>query len=89
MTIGNNAKTGARYNIGGGFECSNIEMVTMILDIMGKPVHMYQDWIKFVDDRKGHDLRYSMDSVKLRNELGWDAKTKIQDGLIKTLEWYL
>jgi dTDP-glucose 4,6-dehydratase len=88
MTIGNNAKTGARYNIGGGFECSNIEMVTMILDIMGKPVHMYQDWIKFVDDRKGHDLRYSMDSVKLRNELGWDAKTKIQDGLIKTLEWY-
>jgi len=60
----------------------------MILDIMGKPVHMYQDWIKFVEDRKGHDLRYSMDSAKLKNELGWEPKTNIQDGLRKTLEWF-
>ena len=88
ITIGDKGKTGERYNIGGGFECSNIEMVTMILDVMGKPINMYQDWIKFVDDRKGHDLRYSIDSGKIELELGWLAKTKIQDGLIKTLEWY-
>ena len=88
LTIGNFANAGERYNIGGGFECNNVEMVSMILDIMGKPVHMYQDWIKFVEDRKGHDLRYSMDSAKLKNELGWEPKTNIQDGLRKTLEWF-
>ena len=88
LTIAEKAKAGARYNIGGGFECTNVEMVSMILDVMGKPVHMYQDWIKFVEDRKGHDLRYSMDSSKLKNELGWEPKTNIQDGLRKTLEWY-
>lgn len=88
LTIAEKAEAGARYNIGGGFECTNVEMVSMILDVMGKPVHMYQDWIKFVEDRKGHDLRYSMDSSKLKNELGWEPKTNIQDGLRKTLEWY-
>jgi len=88
ITIGDRAETGARYNIGGGFECTNVELVSLILDVMGKPVHMYQDWIRFVEDRKGHDLRYSMNSYKLQADLGWEPKTKIHDGLIKTLEWY-
>jgi dTDP-glucose 4,6-dehydratase len=88
LMIGQNFKSGERYNIGGGFECDNISMVTMILDIMGKQINMYQDWIKFVEDRKGHDLRYSMDSSKLTNELGWKPKTNIFDGLRKTVEWY-
>jgi dTDP-glucose 4,6-dehydratase len=81
-------KTGERYNIGGGFECNNVSMATMLLDIMGKQINMYQDWIKFVEDRKGHDLRYSMDSSKITNELGWKPKTNIFDGLRKTVEWY-
>jgi dTDP-glucose 4,6-dehydratase len=89
LTIGENFKRGDRYNIGGGFECDNLTMVSMILDIMGKPPETHKNWINFVDDRKGHDLRYSMDSSKLKNELGWEAKTNIFDGLRKTVEWYL
>ena len=89
LTIGENFKRGERYNIGGGFECDNLTMVSMILDIMGKPPETHKNWINFVDDRKGHDLRYSMDSSKLKNELGWEAKTNIFDGLRKTVEWYL
>jgi dTDP-glucose 4,6-dehydratase len=63
-------------------------MVTLILDLMGKPVHMYQNWINFVTDRKGHDFRYAMDANKIHKELGWSAKTKIVQGLEKTLEYY-
>jgi dTDP-glucose 4,6-dehydratase len=63
-------------------------MVSMILDVMGKPVHMYQDWIQFVEDRKGHDLRYSMDSSKLLRDLGWSSKCELAKGLEKTVEWY-
>ena len=88
LTIGQNFKSGERYNIGGGHEITNLEMVTLILDLMGKPVHMYQNWINFVADRKGHDLRYSMNSDKIFKELGWSAKTKIVEGLTKTLEYY-
>lgn len=88
LTIGQNFKSGERYNIGGGHEMSNLEMVSLILDLMGKPVHMYQNWINFVTDRKGHDFRYAMDSSKLERELGWKAKTDIVDGIRKTLEWY-
>ena len=88
LAIGENFKRGERYNIGGGHEMSNLEMVTLILDLMGKPVNMYQNWINFVTDRKGHDFRYAMDSSKLERELGWKAKTNITEGLRKTLEWY-
>jgi dTDP-glucose 4,6-dehydratase len=88
LVIGKNFKSGERYNIGGGHEITNLEMVTLILDLMGKPVNMYQNWINFVADRKGHDLRYSMNSDKIFKELGWSAKTKIVEGLTKTLEWY-
>jgi len=88
LTIGENFKSGERYNIGGGHEMSNLEMVTLILDVIGKPVHMYQNWINFVTDRKGHDFRYAMNSSKLERELGWKAKTNITEGIRKTLEWY-
>ena len=88
LTIGENFKSGERYNIGGDHEMTNLEMVSLILDIMGKPVNMYQNWINFVNDRKGHDFRYAMNSNKIYKELGWSAKTKIVEGLTKTLEWY-
>jgi dTDP-glucose 4,6-dehydratase len=89
LTIGENFKRGDRYNIGGGFECDNLTMVSMILDIMGKPPETHKNWINFVDDRKGHDLRYSINSGKIKTQLGWEAKTNIFDGLRKTVEWYL
>lgn len=85
MVIGEKAKTGARYNIGGGFETSNLELAKMILNLMDKP----ESLISFVEDRKGHDLRYSMNSEKLYRELGWKAQTEIYDGLKKTISWYL
>ncbi len=88
LAIKENFNSGERYNIGGGIEMSNLNMITLILDLMGKPVHMYQNWINFVPDRKGHDFRYSMDATKIAYELGWQAKTNINEGLIKTLEWY-
>jgi dTDP-glucose 4,6-dehydratase len=55
---------------------------------MGKPINMYQSWINFVSDRKGHDFRYAMNAEKIQKELGWSAKTDIIVGLEKTLEWY-
>lgn len=67
---------------------SNLEMVTLILDLMGKPINMYQSWINFVNDRKGHDFRYAMNANKIYKELCWAAKTKIIEGLEKTLEYY-
>ena len=84
LTAASNFKSGERYNIGGGFEDTNLNMARMILDMMGKPFNL----IEFVEDRKGHDFRYSMDSSKIRRELNWFAKTNIHDGLVKTLEWY-
>ncbi len=86
LTIGQNFKSGERYNIGGGVEMSNLDMVTLILDLMGKPVHMYQNWINFVPDRKGHDFRYAMDATKIAYDLSWQAKTNINEGLIKTMK---
>ena len=88
LAIKENWKSGERYNIGGGVEMTNLDMVTLILDVMGKPVHMYQSWINFVNDRKGHDFRYAMDASKIYKELGWSAKTKLAEGLEKTLEYY-
>lgn len=88
LKIGENFRSGERYNIGGGHEMSNLEMVTLILDLMGKPINMYQSWINFVNDRKGHDFRYAMNANKIYKELCWAAKTKIIEGLEKTLEYY-
>jgi dTDP-glucose 4,6-dehydratase len=88
LTIGTNFKSGERYNIGGGFECDNLAMVKMILDIMGED-STNANWLNFVTDRKGHDLRYSMNSSKIKNELGWTPKTHAFDGLKQTVEWYL
>ena len=60
-------------------------MVRKILEIMNKP----EDLIDFVEDRPGHDFRYSMDSKKISDELGWRVKSNFDDGLRKTIQWYL
>ena len=78
-------KAGEIYNIGGGTELTNMELTEKILNLMGKN----ESSIKHVEDRKGHDLRYSVDITKISNELGYEPKVNWETGLKETVEWYL
>ena len=78
-------KSGQSYNISGNNEMDNITIVKRILDIMGKS----EDLIEFVEDRPGHDYRYSMNSSKISKEMGWKSKTSFDEGIQKTVDWYL
>lgn len=80
-----NGTWGEVYNIGGGNERKNIDVVKQILGIMGKPDHL----IEFVEDRKGHDRRYAIDSSKLQNELGWKQTSAFDQSLEKTVRWHI
>ena len=77
-------QSGEAYNIGARNERQNLEVVTSILDILGKPHSL----IKYVTDRLGHDRRYAIDATKVENEIGWSVKTNWQEGLEKTIRWY-
>jgi dTDP-glucose 4,6-dehydratase len=84
---------GRSYNIGGENECSNLELVEMLCGAMNR-LHplvdaSYEDLIKFVPDRPGHDARYAIDPSRIRKELGWRPSVKLGDGLEKTVDWYL
>jgi len=79
-----NGKSGQTYNISANNEINNLEIVNKILEIMGKS----SDLIEFVEDRPGHDQRYSLDSSKIKNEFGWSTKINFEDGIRKTIEWY-
>ena len=76
---------GEIYNVGSGQEKRNIEVVKAILDILNKP----HDLITFVEDRPGHDYRYSLNTEKVEKQIGWKAKTKFEEGVEKTVSWYL
>ncbi len=78
-------KEGEIYNISSGNEYENIEVVKRILKIMDKD----ESLIEFVEDRPGHDVRYSLDSSKIRSELGWKPKYNFKDALKETVKWYL
>ena len=78
-------RNGERYNIGGHNEKQNIEIVKLILKQLGKP----ESLITYVEDRKGHDWRYAIDPTKISTELGWLPKTKFEDGIVKTIDWYV
>ena len=80
-----NGRVGEVYNIGGHNEKANIEVVKIILKQLGKP----ESLITYVTDRKGHDQRYAIDPTKIHNELGWLPETKFEDGIKKTIQWYL
>ena len=80
-----NGKSGQSYNISANNEIDNISLVKKILEIMDKS----SDLINFVEDRPGHDLRYSLDSTKIRNSLGWNNKTNFDDAIRKTIDWVL
>lgn len=78
-------KAGEIYNIGSKEEKQNIEVAKAILQLVGKG----EELIEFVKDRPGHDFRYSLDTTKAKRELGWEAKTSFDEGLKKTVEWYM
>ncbi len=78
-------KDGEIYNIGGGNEITNLELVNLILNEMG--IEERGKWIQFVSDRKGHDKRYSVDTTKMRS-LGWKPLNNFEDSLWKTIRWY-
>ncbi len=76
---------GEVYNVGGHNEMANIDIVKLILKELGKS----EDLITFVEDRKGHDRRYAIDPTKIHTQLGWLPETKFENGIVKTIQWYL
>jgi dTDP-glucose 4,6-dehydratase len=80
-----NGKSGESYNISASNEIDNITIVKKILSLMNKS----EDLIEFVEDRPGHDFRYSMDSQKTKKELNWQTKVNFEEGIKKTVDWYL
>jgi dTDP-glucose 4,6-dehydratase len=81
LTIG---KAGEVYNIGGGTELTNVELTHKILNAMG----VGEEFIQPVEDRKGHDLRYSVDISKINSQLGYSPQVNFEEGLLQTIEWY-
>ena len=79
-----NGRSGEVYNIGGGRELSNLEITSLILESMGAD----ESSIQYVEDRKGHDLRYSVNWTKINKELGYEPQVKFEDGLRDTINWY-
>lgn len=86
-------RTGETYNIGGSNEWKNIDLIKLLCKIMdrklSRPAGTSENLLTYVTDRPGHDLRYAIDSSKLRNELGWSPVPDFEAGLEKTVDWYL
>ncbi|SOE23941.1 dTDP-glucose 4,6-dehydratase [Spirosomataceae bacterium TFI 002] len=91
--IYHNSEKGQTYNIGGNNEWTNIDLVHLLCDTMdeqlGRPTGDARKLITFVKDRAGHDIRYAIDASKLKNDLGWEPSVTFEEGLAKTVEWYL
>ncbi|HML75336.1 MAG TPA: dTDP-glucose 4,6-dehydratase [Anaerohalosphaeraceae bacterium] len=79
------AEPGTIYNVGGNNEKTNLEVVGIILERLGKP----ETLIRHVKDRPGHDRRYAIDSGKMMKELGWRPTVTFEEGIVKTIDWYL
>ena len=86
-------KVAETYNIGGFNEWKNIDIIKVVIRtvdrLLGNPEGHSLDLITYVTDRKGHDLRYAIDSTKLKNELGWEPSLQFEEGIEKTVRWYL
>ena len=86
-----NGKFGEVYNVGGLNEKTNIyivETICKILDDINPQNKSHKNLIKFVEDRPGHDFRYSVDAAKIKNDLGWEPKETFETGILKTVNWY-
>jgi dTDP-glucose 4,6-dehydratase len=92
-TIFHKGTPGEKYNIGGLNEWTNIKLVKVLCSIMDKKLNRTagesEKLIQFVPDRPGHDLRYAIDASKLTNELGWKPSVNFEQGLERTVDWYL
>ncbi len=88
-----NGKNGETYNIGGHNEWKNIDLIKVLCRVMdkktGKPEGSAEKLITYVKDRAGHDLRYAIDATKIKVELGWLPSLQFEEGIEKTVEWYL
>ena len=86
-------KNGEKYNVGGFNEWKNIDLVHLLCNIMdkklGRAAGESAELITYVKDRAGHDLRYAIDATKLNKELGWEPSLQFEEGLEKTVDWYL
>jgi dTDP-glucose 4,6-dehydratase len=92
-TIFHNGKVAETYNIGGFNEWKNIEIIHTVIKavdrLLGRPEGADLDLITYVTDRLGHDQRYAIDSSKLQKELGWEPSLQFEEGIEKTVKWYL
>jgi dTDP-glucose 4,6-dehydratase len=92
LTVLQNGRVGRSYNIGGENEMANIDLVRVIcrlLDVRRPAAAPYERLIEFVADRPGHDLRYAIDPSRIRDELGWRPSVTVEEGLARTVDWYL
>ena len=91
--IFHNGKIAETYNIGGFNEWKNIDIIKVLINtvdrLLGRPEGADMDLITYVTDRAGHDLRYAIDSTKLQRELGWEPSLQFEEGIEKTVKWYL
>ncbi|WP_287063572.1 GDP-mannose 4,6-dehydratase, partial [Algoriphagus sp.] len=92
-TVFHQGKAGETYNIGGFNEWKNIDIVRLLCKKMdeklGREEGTSEKLITFVKDRAGHDLRYAIDSSKIKNELGWEPSLQFDEGIDITIDWYL
>jgi dTDP-glucose 4,6-dehydratase len=92
-TIFHSGTIGQTYNIGGNNEWTNIDLIKKLCQVMdsrlGRPAGQSEKLISFVKDRAGHDMRYAIDSSKLQNELGWEPSLQFEEGIERTVDWYL
>lgn len=92
-TVFHNGKNGETYNIGGFNEWQNIELVKLLCEKMdeklGRDPGTSAQLITYIKDRPGHDRRYAIDATKIKNELGWEPSVTFEEGLAKTIDWYL
>lgn len=93
LSVLEKGKPGQTYNVGGHNEKTNLQVVETICSIMDelRPENgfSYKELITFVKDRPGHDMRYAIDPSKIKNELSWEPSVKFEEGIKKTVEWYL
>ena len=91
--IFHNGKVAETYNLGGFNEWKNIDLIRVLIKtvdrLLGRPEGASEKLITYVTDRAGHDLRYAIDSTKLKNELGWEPSLQFEEGIEKTVKWYL